>query len=85
MFYNVSVSYRDGNYLIIPTGRKKVKSMRVKVVGMKRFDGEVEGREYHQTTLYCIEKDFIQDGLVISIFIISRFGRVMMLFSFAIM
>ena len=37
--------------------------MRVKVVGMKRFDGEVEGREYHQTTLHCIEKDVMQDGL----------------------
>ena len=27
--------------------------MKVRVIGMKRFDGEFEGKEYHQTTLHC--------------------------------
>ncbi len=38
--------------------------MLVEVVGTKRFDGEVEGREYHTTTLFCIEKDVQLDGLI---------------------
>lgn len=38
--------------------------MKIQVVGTKRFDGEFEGKAYHQTTLYGIEQDFVQDGLI---------------------
>ena len=30
---------------------------------MKRFDGIIEGREYHQTTLYCAVLDEEVEGL----------------------
>ena len=37
--------------------------MKVRVIGMKRFDGEFEGKEYHQTTLHCAVLDEDREGL----------------------
>lgn len=37
--------------------------MKVRVIGMKRFDGKFEGKEYHQTTLHCAVLDEDREGL----------------------
>ena len=38
--------------------------MKVRVIGMKRFDGEVEGKTYHQTTLFAAVLEEETEGLV---------------------
>ncbi len=38
--------------------------MKVRVLGMKRFDGEFEGKSYHQTTLFAAVLDEETEGLV---------------------
>lgn len=38
--------------------------MLVKLLGFSRFDGEYEGRTYHQTKLYCELLDEKKDNLV---------------------
>ena len=60
----VEIIYNVEEVNIIPTGKKEGRAMKIQVVGTKRFDGEVEGKQYHQTTLYGIEQDFMQDGLI---------------------